>query len=253
MLNPSLHQYFSNSSFYSHRKLQQEALVQFVGVVNDQGKFGIVTEFFESKSLNNYLRRRNNPDNNPRLSWSAKIGVLRNVGAGMKFIHSRGYTHHDLKSSNILIGEANRVKIGDFGLARALDKTNVILNNQERLWMAPEVIGGKGHYDKKCDVYSFGIIMWETLNENEPYHDIQDKQMVVDKIAKDPNFRPTIPNVEAVKEIHSTQEERRYIDTIFARYVSLMKECWSQNPSTRPTFDQVVDRLHGMRPDRVER
>ncbi len=229
-----------------HSQLQHPRLLQFVGVVNDDGKFGIVTEFMERGSLDKLLWRKNK-DKPIKLSWSMKMGILNDVASGMVFIHSRGFIHRDLKSPNILIGDSNRAKVGDFGLARAVDKSSSTMTDKQGtpLWMAPEVIGATGHYDNKCDVYSFGIIMWEVLTEKEPYHDIQNKQGVMVRVARD-NFRPTIPSVDLVMEIHSTNEEKKSIDNVFMSFISLMRECWSHDPSSRPTFDQVVERLNEM-------
>jgi len=182
------------------------------------------------------------------LSWSVKMRILNDVGSGMAFIHSRGFIHRDLKSPNILIGESNRAKIGDFGMARVADKASSTMTSNQGtpLWVAPEVIGGTGHYDNKCDVFSFGVIMWEMMSEKEPYHHIQNKQTVMVNVFNNPNFRPLIPSLEEVISLHTDQVDKKSIPFVFEPFIVLMQECWSHDPSTRPTFDQVVERLHAM-------
>ena len=216
-----------------------------MGVVNDGGKFGIVTEFMERGSLDKLLWRKK--DKPSKLSWSMKMGILSDVASGMTFIHSRGFIHRDLKSPNILIGDNYKAKIGDFGLARAVDKSaSTMTMTGTPLWMAPEVVGSAGHYDNKCDVYSFGIIMWEVLVEKEPYHDVQNKQSVMLNVFNSPKFRPSIPSVESVMEMHTSEEERKSIDAVFRSFVVLIRQCWNHDPSSRPSFDQVSDRLDEM-------
>lgn len=91
------------------------------------------------------------------------------------------------------------------------------------MWMAPEIIMGR-KYTEKADVYAFGIILWEILTRLEPYEDKEPMQIVVEVV--NDNLRPTLPPP--------------FCDSPL---VSLMKDCWGENPEQRPSFDKILERL----------
>ena len=104
------------------------------------------------------------------------------------------------------------------------------------LWMAPEVVLGDS-YGSECDVFSFAIIMWETLMEKLPYNKQKTLANIQVKVANDPNFRPTVPSQEEIegsdaslKEIESKNE-----------FIEFMKKSWQHDPKARPKFEEIVD------------
>ena len=156
------------------------------------------------------------------------------IAKGMSHLHSFSppIIHRDLRSPNIFvltldINEPVRVKVGDFGLSRlvvpSLAGGDLNLN-----WLAPEVMKGD-EYDIKIDVYSFGIILWELCTLQKPFeeydHKYSGKPGILFKSAVIEGLRPTVP--------------RNYNED----YIKLMKDCWEGNPSSRPTFDDIVERL----------
>ncbi len=114
----------------------------------------------------------------PSLSWNLhplcgdKIGIVKQICEGVKFLHSRGVLHRDLKPSNILISESGIIKIADFGFAKVIDSCDpsfsVFSEQQQdigtRGWRAPEVIRSKKpqHEQRKpaADVFSVGLIAY---------------------------------------------------------------------------------------------
>lgn len=96
--------------------------------------------------------------------------ICRDIALGMAYLHGRNIIHCDLKSSNILIDENNKIKISDFGLSQFIK--NKTENKFKKIgtpqWMAPEVI--KDHvYDFSSDVFSFGMIIWELATGQIPF------------------------------------------------------------------------------------
>ncbi|EGD83271.1 TKL protein kinase [Salpingoeca rosetta] len=142
----------------------------------------------------------------PRAVWTLKLRLAQDIACGMAFVHSLGHVHRDLKSGNVLVSNALRAKISDFGCIR-----DVLTKGQTRtgdrkghdftssstsavtatsataiaptassplnpsltagvgtpLYMAPEVLAGE-EYDGKADVFSFGVLLWEIAVQRVP-------------------------------------------------------------------------------------
>ncbi len=166
-------------------------------------------------------------DSSISLHWEKKKKMLEDVASGMQYLHHQDpvIIHRDLKSLNILIDENWVAKVSDFGLSRFKAPTvSEKMTGQAGTyhWMAPEVINSQ-HYTEKADIYSFGIIMWEVSFRSIPYDGMQPVQIVAAVLGR--RERPRIPP--------GTPK----------RLAVLIQECWQHNPSLRPSFDEIFDRL----------
>lgn len=131
----------------------------------------IVTDFCENGDLYNYLSQGYCLEPVDRLHW------YQQLANGLNYIHRKGIVHRDIKPENILISCGETPKIADVGLAKPLyDIQNPNKNEfQEYMtsqagtppFMAPEVF--EGHYEKKCDVFSLGLV-FVTIVEVPPPH-----------------------------------------------------------------------------------
>ena len=136
--------------------------------------------------------------------------------------------HRDLKSLNLLVDTAWNVKVSDFGLARfkAVTRSGLMTAQCGTFhWMAPEVVAGH-KYTEKADVYSFAIDMWELCTRQIPYTGMQPMQVAMAVLTR--GLRPAVPP-DCPKD-----------------YAALMEACWLTEPSVRPSFTEVVDRLAAM-------
>ena len=152
------------------------------------------------------------------LQFALSLGS--HVARGGSYIHSFNppIIHRDMKSSNILLNEQRVAKISDFGLSRTKAKDATMTRCGSPLWCAPEILKGV-HFDEKCDVYGYGIIMWEALAWKEPWLGVKMMQ-VINNVTN--GKRPTIPAF------------------VPAPIVELIKQCWAQEPKDRPSFKEVV-------------
>jgi len=159
------------------------------------------------------------------ISWELMLSMIQDSVRGMIYLHTcqPPIFHRDLKSQNLLVDEFWRCKVSDFGLSTAV--TAELQEESEAMgtvsWSAPEVFKS-GHYSTKTDVYSFGIVLWECLCRAEPYHGIPAFK-VISMVGE--GKRPEVPS------------------WCPAPYENLMTRCWSDNPSLRPEFSDILKEM----------
>eukprot|EP00236_Picocystis_salinarum_P002223 CAMPEP_0183824094 /NCGR_PEP_ID=MMETSP0807_2-20130328/400_1 /TAXON_ID=88271 /ORGANISM="Picocystis salinarum, Strain CCMP1897" /LENGTH=485 /DNA_ID=CAMNT_0026069005 /DNA_START=152 /DNA_END=1609 /DNA_ORIENTATION=- len=157
-------------------RLRHPNLILFMGYTIHP-YLSIMSEFMGRGSLFDVLRRQRGKP----LDIDKQRVVALSVARGMAYLHSRSppILHMDLKSPNILVDERWRVKITDFGLSRVRKRTYVTSGGGEGTpeWMAPEVLRNEP-FDEKADVYSYGVVLWETCTGLLPWEELRPMQVV---------------------------------------------------------------------------
>ena len=99
------------------------------------------------------------------------INWVIQLTSGVSFIHKMKIIHRDLKPANIFLTLAKNLKIGDFGIAKGLDKTSGLASTRAgtAVYMAPEIHGGD-KYNMMADMWSLGIIFFEIITFKKPFH-----------------------------------------------------------------------------------
>ncbi len=157
------------------RRFQREALsasslshpniVEVYDVGEDNGSYYIVMEYIEGKHLKQLLKKRGN------LTLTEVVDVMLQVTDGMSAAHDSYIIHRDIKPQNIMILENGLIKITDFGIAMALNSTQLTQTNSVMgsvHYLPPEQASGKGA-TIQSDVYSMGILMYELLTGTLPF------------------------------------------------------------------------------------
>lgn len=157
------------------RRFQREALsasslshpniVEIYDVGEDDGDYYIVMEYVDGKNLKQLLKKRG------KLTAAEVVDIMLQITSAMSVAHDSLIVHRDLKPQNILIKEDGEIKITDFGIAMALNATQLTQTNSAMgsvHYFPPEQANGKGS-SLKSDVYSLGIMMYELLTGTLPF------------------------------------------------------------------------------------
>lgn len=157
------------------RRFQREALsasslahpniVEMYDVGEDDGTYYIVMEYVEGKTLKQLIKKRGT------LTLSETIDIMSQLTDGMAHAHDSYIIHRDLKPQNIMIKDDGQIKITDFGIAMALNATQLTQTNSVMgsvHYLPPEQASGKG-CTIKSDIYSMGIIFYELLSGSLPF------------------------------------------------------------------------------------
>ncbi|MFA5407587.1 MAG: Stk1 family PASTA domain-containing Ser/Thr kinase, partial [Bacilli bacterium] len=157
------------------RRFQREALaasslnhpniVEMYDVGEDDGDFYIVMEYVEGRNLKQLIKKRGN------LTIPEVVDIMLQLADGLSHAHDSYIIHRDIKPQNILILDNGLVKITDFGIAMALNssqltQTNSVMGSVH--YLPPEQASGKGS-TIKSDIYSLGIVMYELLTGKLPF------------------------------------------------------------------------------------
>ncbi|KAG2383314.1 hypothetical protein C9374_004651 [Naegleria lovaniensis] len=297
-------------------QLRHPNIINFYGIFISEFKKYMVVEYLQGGSLDNLIKKMKNQ--NVIISMKEKMKILIGIASGMKYLHNLqpAIIHRDLKPGNILLTSDYTAKIADFGLSKtiSMNTCNSLTTNIGTLfYMAPELLLGTDissenvqEYATKTDVFSFSIIMWELLFEENPYHN-DDSQKIhffsnqhdrnkngsnnsrkhvnslnfLSLILKEGN-RPIIPfksnsnnhshhhhdentamnssvndnnNNNITWQMEDETEMKIWCEKFLQNssppflsfmkgYISLMEECWNEDPLQRPGFNRILEILY---------
>uniref|UniRef100_A0A3Q2YBU2 Mitogen-activated protein kinase kinase kinase 7 n=1 Tax=Hippocampus comes TaxID=109280 RepID=A0A3Q2YBU2_HIPCM len=159
----------------------------------------------------------------PSYSASHAMSWCLQCSQGVAYLHGmkpKALIHRDLKPPNLLLVAGGTVlKICDFGTACDI-QTHMTNNKGSAAWMAPEVFEGS-KYSEKCDVFSWGIILWEVVTRRKPFDEIGGPAFRIMWAVHNGTRPPLIKNLPKPIE-------------------NLMTRCWSKDPSQRPSMEEIV-------------
>ncbi|XP_076129151.1 mitogen-activated protein kinase kinase kinase 7 isoform X1 [Alosa pseudoharengus] len=180
----------------------------------------LVMEYAEGGSLYNVLH---GAEPLPHYTASHAMSWCLQCSQGVSYLHGmkpKALIHRDLKPPNLLlVAHGTVLKICDFGTACDI-QTHMTNNKGSAAWMAPEVFEGN-NYSEKCDVFSWGIILWEVITRRKPFDEIGGPAFRIMWAVHNGTRPPLIKNLPKPIE-------------------SLMTRCWSKDPSQRPSMEEIV-------------
>ncbi|XP_011024258.1 PREDICTED: serine/threonine-protein kinase CTR1-like isoform X2 [Populus euphratica] len=213
------------------KRLRHPNIVLFMGAVTQPPNLSIVMEYLSRGSLHKLLHLA---DAALILNERRRLNMANDVAKGMNYLHQfrPPIIHRDLKSLNLLVDSAYKVKICDFGLSRSKAKTYISSTSAAGTpeWMAPEVLRNE-QSNEKSDVYSFGVVLWELMTLQHPWRNLKQAQIIA-----------------AVGFMGGRLEIPSNVNPSVA---ALIKVCLDSEPSKRPSFSYIMKTLQELTNDSI--
>jgi serine/threonine protein kinase len=186
----------------------------------------IVSDYMELGSLEQQIEAERKGGNSPP-GWdhTARFIVLYGISAGMIILHSKRIIHRDLKPENVLLDGTFETSIADFGFAKSVAEGES--QNQSQFlgttrFMAPEVYKGEA-FDWSADIETYAMLAYITTTWLEIFPEVKVPHVFTKMIVK--GGRPPFP------------------PKFDGRWKNVIEDCWQSEPSCRPTFQEIVQRL----------
>lgn len=187
-------------------------IVNVYDVAEDRGLYYIVMELVEGITLKEYIEKKG------KLTPKEVIGITMQVCAGIDTAHSNRIIHRDIKPQNIMISKEGKVKVTDFGIAKATSSNTISTNAMGSVhYTSPEQARG-GYSDEKSDIYSLGITMYEMITGQLPFDGDSTVSIALKHLQEDiippSDFVPDMPYSLEQIILKCTQKspDRRYAD-----------------------------------------
>ncbi len=173
---------------------------------NDKGRPFVIMEFVSGMNLRDLL------DEHPQGIGTQKAAFfLREIAKGLSYLHESGIVHRDLKPGNIFY-ENGMVKIGDYGLTKAINHTQ---HSAQTItvgtvhYMAPEI--GEGKYDFSIDIYALGVLLYEMLTGQVPFFGASPGEILMKHMAHEPDLTGIDPTfTKVIKKALAKDPSQRY-------------------------------------------
>ena len=151
------------SEAQSAARLEHPNIVNIYDVGSENGMYYIVMEYVEGITLKTYIEKKG------RLNFKEAISIAIQVGRGIEAAHNKNIIHRDIKPQNIIISTEGKVKVTDFGIARAATSNTIHADVMGSVHYASPEQTRNGYVDARSDIYSLGIVMYEMVTGRVPF------------------------------------------------------------------------------------
>ncbi|XP_063460654.1 tyrosine-protein kinase Fer isoform X2 [Pan paniscus] len=195
-------------------------IVKLIGVCTQRQPVYIIMELVSGGDFLTFLRRKKD-----ELKLKQLVKFSLDAAAGMLYLESKNCIHRDLAARNCLVGENNVLKISDFGMSRQEDGGVYSSSGLKQIpikWTAPEALN-YGRYSSESDVWSFGILLWETFSLGVCPYPGMTNQQAREQVER--GYRMSAPQ-------HCPEDISK-----------IMMKCWDYKPENRPKFSELQKEL----------
>lgn len=224
--------------------LEHPNIVNIYDVGSENGFYYIVMEFVEGITLKTYIEKKG------QLNYKETLSIAIQVGRGIQAAHAKNIIHRDIKPQNIIISTDGKVKVTDFGIARAVSEHTIHSDVMGSVHYASPEQARNGYVSNKSDIYSLGIVMYEMVTGRVPFdgdstvavaiQHLQDEMVAPSAYAKD----LPISLEKIILKCTQKSPDRRY-DSMESLLVDLRKSLLSPNEDfvTLVPFNQDKTRV----------
>lgn len=190
--------------------LEHPNIVNIYDVGSEEGFHYIVMEYVEGITLKTYIEKKR------QLSYKETISIAIQVGRGIEAAHNKNIVHRDIKPQNIMISTEGKVKVTDFGIARAATSNTIHSDVMGSVHYSSPEQARNGFVDGKSDIYSLGIVMYEMVTGHVPFDGDTTVAIAIrhlqEEMESPRNFVPNLPVSLEKIIIKCTQKsaDRRY-------------------------------------------
>uniref|UniRef100_A0A673XMM9 non-specific protein-tyrosine kinase n=1 Tax=Salmo trutta TaxID=8032 RepID=A0A673XMM9_SALTR len=195
-------------------------IVKLIGVCTQRQPIYIVMELVPGGDFLSFLRKKKED-----LKTKQLVKFSLDAAAGMAYLELKNCIHRDLAARNCLVGESNLLKISDFGMSRQEDDGIYSSSGLKQIpikWTAPEALN-YGRYSSESDVWSYGILLWETFSLGVCPYPGMTNQQAREQVEK--GYRMSCP--------------QKCPDEVY----KVMQKCWEYKPENRPKFADLQKEL----------
>ncbi|KAF5898674.1 adhesion G-protein coupled receptor G5-like, partial [Clarias magur] len=200
-----------------------ERVLQPVGVYRTRFLMGLLWDWMPEGSLHSLLYET---QLFPDVPLVLRLRVLLDVAEGFHALHAASLPHGALKTTNVLLDQQYRAKLCDWGQQTSVEVRSRVSDARDLAFLAPEVLLGNA-LSARADVYSFGVLMWETLNRGLPCEDFDQLQNLITcaRAGAEPDVEMNLLPPDAPQS-HALSQ--------------LMTRCWCSDPKQRPLAEECV-------------
>ncbi|KAF0501385.1 kinase-like protein [Gigaspora margarita] len=197
-------------------------IVKFYGITKDpsSGYYSTILQWADKGDLRDYFKKEFST-----LDWTRKLCMAKEISQGLCYLHNNGITHGNLHSKNILVYE-ERMMIGGFGISEQVNDASFSTTIARGMpaYIDPQCLKEPTHKrDKKSDIYSLGVVLWEISSGQPPFKSIEI------------GFSITIHVFGGGRETP--------VEGTPPQYEEIYKQCWDEEPIKRPDIALVLKNL----------
>ncbi|CAG8605812.1 9869_t:CDS:2 [Funneliformis caledonium] len=208
---------------------QSPNAIRFFGLTEILSETYMILEWAQLGSLKEMYEIKQN-----KIPLELKLTYALQICRGIAYLNASDVFHHDLRCKNIMVTENNVAKLANFKISRNITDTTTTINSylEGARWLAPEKLKEQTTpYNHKCEIYSFGMLLWELAFEQMPYKDMEIH------IASDFVINGGRPKINFNNELLPVPPEMLQLQK---GYEKIIREAWNQDPDLRITISRLL-------------